>query len=193
MGNPESYPMTAADYGDIMVDLETTGTRPDRTGILQIAAVRFDLLRGRVSGEIFQACLTLPRHRHWDEGTRHWWLHDDRRTLLAELMAQQEDWKEVMERFHTWVGNGKPTFWSKPLSFDFCYLASYFDDAGLANPFHYRQANDLNSFIRARYWPQAPALNEYNIGETGQVHNAIDDCFHQIKLLMKVMEDTKRD
>ena len=183
--------ITAADYGDIMIDLETTGTIPGRHGLLQIAAVRFDLLRGWIDGNVFQACLTMPKHLHWDEGTRHWWLHEDRRGLLTELMAQQEDWKEVMERFHTWVGNSKPTFWSKPISFDFMFLSSYFHDAGLANPFHYRQANDLNSFIRARYWPQAPALNEYNIGETGQVHNAIDDCFHQIKLLMKVMDDTQ--
>lgn len=185
--------ITAVDYGDVMVDLETTGTTPGRHGILQIAAVRFDLLRGWIDGEVFQAQLTLPSHLHWDEATRRWWLHPDRVGTLKEITSSQEDWITVMKNFQAWVGKGDPTFWAKPLSFDFPFLSAYFKDAGIHNPFHYRKASDVNSWIRARYWPRSPEHNEYTIGDSGgTIHNALDDAFHQIKLLLTVAEHTRK-
>lgn len=191
--NPHLIHITAADYGDIMIDLETTGTSPDRHGILQIAAVRFDLDRRWVCPKVFEARLTLPKHRHWDEGTRSWWLKDETMAAtLADILQRQEDWREVMLRFQQWVGGSKPRFWSKPSHFDFMFLQSYFTDAEVHNPFHYRDATDLNSWIRARYWPQKPAYHENNIGEfDGSLHNALDDVFHQIKLLFKVADHTQ--
>lgn len=182
--------ITEADYGDIMVDLETGGTTPGRHPMIQLAAVRFDLERGWLHHDFFCASLTIPPHLHWEESTRDWWLKD-KRELLAKILSQQEDWREVLIRFQKWVGPSKPRFWSKPTSFDFPILQSYYKDAGLHFPFHYRTANDLNSWIRARYWPRSPKYDERSIGEfTGELHNAIDDVLHQIKLLFTVVADT---
>ena len=60
-------------FPDIMVDLETTGTSPDETAIIQIAAVRFNLQTGEVDPNVFDMCLSIPPRRYWDEGTRAWW------------------------------------------------------------------------------------------------------------------------
>lgn len=182
-----------ADWPDVMVDIETTGTTPGRHGILQIAAVRFDLMSMDVDvTDTFNCSLTMPTHLHWEESTRRWWL-EDKADLLQEILSVQKNWLEVMQEFAAWVGTSQPTFWSKPTHFDFMFLSSYFKDAGLAVPFHYRAANDLNSWIRARYYPQAPRYNEYNIAPTeGPTHDAFNDIFHQLKLLFMVYEDTRQ-
>ena len=176
------YP-SKLDYPDVMVDLETTGLQADRHGILQIAAVRFDLLAMQIDAtDTFQACLTMPPHRGWLESTREWWIRD-KYDLLEKLMSQQEEWREVMERFAVWVGGAKPAFWSKPSHFDYTFLSSYFADAGVENPFHYRKANDLNSFLRGMYWPQDPPHNDWNVSTSGDAHDALNDIFHQLKVL----------
>lgn len=52
-------------YPDVMVDLETTGTSPDETAIIQISAVRFNLLTAEVDPNVFDMCLTMPPGRYW--------------------------------------------------------------------------------------------------------------------------------
>lgn len=189
---PRFERLSKADWASVMVDLETTGTQPDRHGILQIAAVRFDLMTMEIDGaDTFQACLTLPTHRHWMEDTRRWWLKD-KRELLEKLMNQQEEWVDVLKRFQAWVGPSKPQFWSKPVSFDFMFLSSYFADAGLANPFHYRYANDLNSFMRGMYFPRQPPHTEWNVKTEGEAHDALNDVFHQLHVLFKNYDEVRK-
>ena len=47
-----------------MLDVETTGARPDRAAILQIAAVKFDPLARTIdTADMFNRCLAMPGWR----------------------------------------------------------------------------------------------------------------------------------
>lgn len=168
-------------YTDVMVDLETTGVQPDRNAIIQIAAVKFNLNERTVDTNYFERCLTVPEHRFWSEDTMVWWARQ-KRGVLDSIRSRQEPYRDVIKDFAMWAyPAGHLRFWAKPTTFDFMFCASYFADAGLANPFHYRNANDINSYLRGLHYPyDAPDLKPEFVGDA---HNALWDTFHQIKVL----------
>lgn len=170
-------------YTDVMIDIETTGLLPDRNAILQIAAVRFNLKENTVDGNVFNMCLEIPKHRSWDEGTRHWWSQQNQETL-KRIIEQRQDWKLVMTELCKWAAPaGSLRFWSKPSHFDYMFLSSYFHDADLPQMFSYREASDMNTFIRGLY----KGLEVPDLGikiEQSAAHDALNDVFHQIELLM---------
>lgn len=175
-------------FPDVMVDIETTGTSPDRTAIIQIAAVRFNKDTGLVDPNYFEGCLRIPAHRFWDESTRDWWLGQKQEVLIG-IFEKARPHEAVMEEFRKWVLEmpGSPIFWGKPTHFDYSFIASYFKDLGWANPFHYRYANDMNSFIRALWFTlgKTPPDLEATLEFVGDAHNAVWDTFHQVKVLLE--------
>lgn len=105
-------------------------------------------------------------------------------------MARQENSVAVINAFAEWCyPEGQMRFWSKPTTFDFMFLASYFEDNNLQNPFHYREATDLNSFLRGLYYPSN--INEIEVPFSGDAHNALADTLHQLKVLFAHL-DTKQ-
>lgn len=167
-----------------MVDLETTGLDPTDNAVIQIAAVQFDFAAGTI-GKVFDQCLELPPNRYWDEGTRTWW-GDQKAGILSSIQERAAPPNFVIGNFVEWCREIAPTgglrFWSKPLSFDFPFLSSYFRQYGYANPFFFRDAVDMQSFIRGmRRAPGAPAFDKEVLFE-GSAHNALDDTFHQIRV-----------
>lgn len=177
-------------YSAVMTDLETGGRRFDRDGIIQIAAVRFNLETGVVdSSDMFNRCLLIPPWRGWEESTRNWWLQQ-KPGILDDILARAEPAEPVMKNFFEWSTKyPNLQFWSKPLSFDFSFVSSYFADFGFVNPFHYRSARDLNSWIEARYYPEPVPVMEQ--GDFGDAHDALNDALYQLDLLFKHYENTK--
>lgn len=178
-------------YADIMIDIETTGLLPDRAAILQIAAVKFDLKTRAVAPVFFNKMLKIPQHRHWDQGTLQWWGRQ-KPGLLQEIMARGQEPAGVMSElveFARGPGNSFPNFWSKPTHFDFMFVSSYFHDYDMINPFSYRTANDMNTFIRATHYPNP--VPDLDVPFTGTAHNALFDTLHQVKLLFAHMEDAE--
>ena len=172
----------------IMVDLETTGTDQAYNHIIQISAVRFDLEAGTVDHDFFDRCLLPAPNRYWQESCREWW--GKRPTVLRSIMDRMEDPEKVLVALRDWAGQDA-IMWSKPSHFDHSFLDGYFKQYGMQIPFMFRNVNDMNSFIRSRYWPETPPNWERDLPFTGEVHNALHDTLHQIKVLFKVMEDTR--
>lgn len=179
-------------FPDYMVDIETTGLAPDKTAIIQIAAVRFNLAEMTIDPNVFDQALLIPPTRYWDEETRRWW--SNKREVFQQIYARARPPALVMRAFADWVNDGKvdnPVFWSKPLSFDWPFIQSYLAEFEVTNPFHFRRAENMNSFIRARYFPAPAPEWDKILPFDGDEHNARDDCFFQIKALMAAYEDTK--
>ena len=173
--------MDGVKYTDIMIDLETTGTQPDRTAILQIAAVKFNLETREVCPEFFDRCLTIPKHRFWQKDTMEWW-GKQKRGVLNDIMSRAEPYRDVINQFADYsYQNPGLRFWSKPTTFDFMFLASYFSDEDLINPFHYRVATDMNSFLKGLHYPN-PAP-EIQVDFSADAHNALNDTLWQLKTL----------
>lgn len=176
-----------------MVDIETTGTRPDRHAILQIAAVRFDPVNLTIdSTNMFNACMFMPPWRSWEDSTRRWWAQQNRQ-VFERIMAAAERPGPVIGRFVDWVNadldDGKDRwFWAKNAQFDFQFLASYHNDFDQPFPFHYRNLNDVKGFIRARCYPGP--MPEVEAVQTDQAHDALYDCITQIDWLFKALAAT---
>lgn len=169
-------------YTDVMVDIETTGTQPNRSGMIQLAAVKFNLNERSVSSNFFNRSLIVPPWRSWDEDTRDWWSKQP--DTLYKIIAKSEDPKIVMTDFSQWAmqPGGQLRFWAKPTTFDFMFVASYLKDYDLPNPFSYRDANDMNSYLRGLYAPQD--IDRTDEPEMkGTAHDALFDTMHQIKVL----------
>lgn len=170
-------------YTDVMVDIETTGLEPERTAILQISAVKFNLGTRKVCPDLFNKSLDMATHRFWNQGTLNWWQRD-KAHILRDITFKQEDWRKVMTEFAEWCYPLQSLrFWSKPTHFDYSFLDSYFKDAGLITPFSYRDATDLNSFIRGLYHNRKENPPAYPVEFEGDAHNAIFDTLNQIKTL----------
>lgn len=171
---------------DIMVDVETTGVMPDRHAIIQIAAVRFNLETGEVDPAFFNQALHIPPTRSWMESTRDWWAKMP--AVYAEIHKRKREPKIVLDEFKVWLGNDKVRLWGKPSHFDHVFLSSYFHDFEIGNPFHFRDTNDVNSFIRGKYFPHNPPDFEKEVPFQGPAHNALFDALHQIEFLMEAMK-----
>lgn len=176
-------------YTDIMLDLETTGTDQQFNAIIQIAAVKFNPITGDVSHDFFDRCLMIAPNRYWQESCRDWWMQ--RPHVLQGIMNRMEDPKEVLIALRDWAGPNM-RMWGKPSHFDHSFLDNYYKQFDMQIPFGFRTANDMNTFIRARYWPETPPNVEKELEFEGAEHNALDDVLHQLKVIYKVMEDTKR-
>lgn len=173
-------------WTDIMVDLETTGTLPDRNCIIQIAAVKFNLKTKEVCPVFFDQCLDLPKHRSWDMSTLEWW-GKQKKGVLQGILARAKPYRKVINDFADFsYQKDSLRLWAKPTHFDFNFLASYFNDEDLPNPFHYRIAKDLNSFLAGLYYPNP--VPEINVDFTGDVHNALNDTLWQLKFLYAHLE-----
>jgi len=176
-------------WTDAMCDIETTGLNPDRSGILQIACVKFNLRTREICPDVFNKSLTLPAHRAWNEDTRNWWLRD-KRTILQDIMNKAEPYRDVMQQFADFgYQNPGLRFWAKPTHFDHSFVSSYFNDEGLPNPFHFRVARDLNTYLEGIYYPNPVPKSLDEIPFVGPVHNALYDTFHQIKVLFAAQDE----
>lgn len=175
-----------SEYDSAVVDIETGGTDPARSLVLQIAAVKFNSKTREVSHDFFdRACMPQP-NRSWSEDTREWWMK--RKDVLQGIMTRMEETKKVLEDLYAWAEHGKLVLWAKPTHFDHSFLASLYRDYGMQVPFHYRTANDQNSFARGVYWPEEPPQWERILSFEGDAHNAIHDCLHQLKTIYCLLE-----
>lgn len=182
---------TGPEWTDIMVDVETTGTAIDRTAIIQISAVKFNLHKGTVCHEFFDRCLTIPPHRFWDQATASWW-SQQKASVLQDILRRAEPWQNVIKDLGTFsYQNPGLRFWSKPTHFDHSFISSYFKDADLPNPFHYRIARDLNSYLEGLFYPNAVPDHIANMPFSGEVHNALDDTLHQLGILLEAVKYKK--
>lgn len=175
-------------YTDVMVDIETTGTQPDRAGILQIGAVKFNLETRQVDPNFFDRCLTVPNNRSWSEDTRAWW-NQQKPSVLKDIKARAEPHQLVIPAFAQWAYQTPGLrFWAKPTTFDFMFVASYFADAELLNPFHYRNAVDLNSFAKGLFYGDPAGVPTIPARDMGDAHNAVNDCLMQLQYVYDLID-----
>lgn len=174
------------DLPDIMVDLETTGTQPEHSNIIQLAAAKFNHRTGEV-GDLFDRCLIPLPSRFWDEDTRKWWSSMPK--VLDGIWSRMEPAHQVLTDF-TKFAQGSPTLWAKPVHFEFPFLSSYYRELGLLMPFHFRVAMDQNTFIRSRFFPEEAPPIEKELDFVGDQHNALHDVLHQIKTVLTAIERT---
>jgi hypothetical protein len=176
-------------FTDVMVDVETTGTTSfDHTAIIQIAAVKFNFQTEEIDTNFFNASLTIPPGRFWDKGTKEWWAKQ-KPHILQNILATGRNPAVVTREFYDWLLVDYPStglhFWGKPTHFDYSFVASYFNQYGLSNPCHFRDARDLNSFMAGMAGTNETQNLEKDVPFDGDEHNALHDSIFQIKMLFE--------
>lgn len=170
-----------------MIDLETTGTRPDRNGIIQVSAIKFNFDTYEVDRDVFDRCLAVPTSRTWCPKTmsEFWSRYPD---ILDRIKARMEDPEVVLLDLQSWLVKDEPAgglrTWAKPISFEWPFIESYFTEYQLFNPLHFRLGRDVNTAIAMMHGTPAHVALEKEIPFVGQAHNALHDVAHQIKTLL---------
>ena len=163
-------------FNHLMVDLETMGTKSN-SAIISIGAVEFDILTGKTGREFYrnvslQSCISLGLIV--DADTIMWWMEqsqDARKSLTeGEIISIQQaliDFREFC--------NKEYQIWGNSARFDLGLLENAYDKISISIPWKFKQERCLRTLVSFN-----PEI-KHSIEFEGTAHNALDDCYHQIK------------
>lgn len=163
---------------DIMVDIETMGTKPG-CAIVSIGAVQFDLKSGQ-TGDKFYCNIDLKDCQ--DNGlkleadTVWWWLSQNKSAQEA-LNCERLLLENALQKFERWFENINTQnlqIWANSPSFDLSVLESAFNIMGRKQPWFYWQERDVRTLVSFN-----PELKKSIVNDLP--HDAISDCLYQIK------------
>jgi hypothetical protein len=168
---------------DWMVDIETTGLRPDRAGILSIGLVKFDRTTFEPGDRLYVTPVMLEG-RAWDGDTMAWWAKQGEAALDAALTEEGRVSVEQALALMVATLGVEPFFWAKPAHFDYPFVEGYFAETGIKSPFSHRRVIDVRSWIASRGDGALERQADFEAeGFKGVKHTPIDDCLSQIDML----------
>jgi len=175
---------------DLMIDLETLGTKPDAP-IISIGAVWFDLEKRQI-GDTFYAVLDVAEQidsktRFASASTIKWWLSqaDAAKSVFKEGAKPTKD---VLALFREWImvhagSKAKTTKkclpWGNGSTFDITLMETLFDDYEVTCPWMYWNVMDLRTFKRF-------VGKGKKVEKLGTDHNALDDAVSQVNYMFEV-------
>jgi hypothetical protein len=168
---------------DWMIDIETTGLRPDKAAILSIGAVHFDRETFE-PGTAHYWSVEMLDGRAWDDATKAWWERQDGQAYAKAVTAEGRMPAGIVLTEMAALIGAEPFFWAKPAHFDYPFVEGYFAELGLKSPFSHRRVIDVRSWIASRGEDALARQSAYEAQPfTGVAHTPIDDCLNQIRML----------
>jgi hypothetical protein len=174
-----------AQMTDMMVDIETMGTNPHLHGVIQLSAIKFNYETEEIGGMFDRCPMPLPQ-RGWSDGTREFWMGKNRPVYESIIMRAEPAvpvWEDFLKFALEDAPEGGFRFWGKPITFDFMFVADALESLGHANPFHFRYARDLNSFMAGLAGDPLHPDMESKVVNHGTAHLGLHDCAYQIDML----------
>jgi hypothetical protein len=164
---------------NFMLDIETFGTDNDSI-ILSVGCVKFgtDFVANTSSPHLYMELNTKTQDRTVSMDTVRWWTDQVSNTRAKipgdtpdsmSLPAALEDLSNFIELHSTGT---TPVIWCKGPQFDMAMLEHAYKQCGIDVPWKYNSARDLRTVLKITSAPRYPAS-----------HNALEDCFAQIKQL----------
>ena len=192
---------------DLMLDLETLDTKPGAT-VLSIGAVLFDRKTawGCGNGMFYMEvniASQLPFHTTVSADTMDFWARTDpewiEEVMSDAYQAKLEPIGEVLDALDAWIQShylkedfNLGTVWAQGQDFDFPILAELYNRVrdGKMNL-------ETQSFMPWPFWRHRDTRTVYDVAgydpstlkRTGKHHNALADCYHQIKCLWKALNN----
>lgn len=174
---------------NVMLDLETWGTRPT-CAIRSIGACMFDP-HGEGTGAEFYMNVSDASCReaglHIDDGTVEWWKKQSQQARDA-LIKDQFTLTEIAVKFDDWWRTNRGVFvWSHGANFDEPIWSAAMYAVGRRVPWKYvdsrctRTAYDVCGF------------NNYSVKRSGTYHNALDDAKHQAVCVQRAYANARID
>lgn len=169
----------------IMLDLETLGTRSNAV-IAVIAAVYFDPETGETGKEFYKrinidSCEDIGLMIEAE--TAEWWLNQD--AEAGKEIFSQENRISILQALVAFAGflniEEDVFIWGNSARFDCGLLENAYHALSLEIPWHHWNERDVRTLVSF-----APEVKKNTIRE-GTHHNALDDCYHQIKYCSKIV------
>ena len=190
-------------FGDIMVDLETLGTRQD-TIVLEISAVEFNRHTGEI-GEVFDAKLDiddqLSYRRSLSRETLQWWfkqdeaaiknVFDDVDGIKFQTSTALFEFSNFVERCDNKCNSDSDRrvvkLWGNGSIFDLGILQNMYETCfqNMKLPWKFWAVNDVRTIVDLN--PDVKKNCEFD----GTPHCAVDDCKHEIKYLVETLKTIK--
>jgi exodeoxyribonuclease VIII len=177
---------------DVMIDLETLGTRPDAK-ILQIGAVFFEAKpRGKILNNkpFNKYCKIQDDLGSEDHDTLAFWFGqiagNKAHPMVLGLVEKAELMNDVLADLLAWplefgVTWGEvDTVWAKPSNFDLPILASAFNKFGIEAPWDHRSTRCLRTLLSVT---GEPAVDWSGLTH----HDALDDAIGQAMTVQNAM------
>lgn len=165
---------------DVMIDIETLSVAPNAT-ILTIGAQGFDPFSDKFTKDTYYERISLESQdgRDVDDSTVEWW---GKQSEAAQEEAFGEegrvDLKEALEKLTKIVWQAE-RIWANGSTFDMTILENAYKTNGLNMPWKYWQVMDARTVYKMTS----------RRGQTGNTHNALEDCVNQIDLLQKCLAE----
>jgi hypothetical protein len=188
-------------FGDIMVDLETLGTRQDAI-VLEISAVEFNHHTGEI-GEVFDAKLDIDDQllyrRSLNCETLQWWFKQDkdaRKNVFDDIIKFPThtalcEFGNFVERCDNKCNCDSDRrvvkLWGNGSIFDLGILQNMYETCihEVKLPWKFWAVNDVRTIVDIN-----PDVKK-NCKFDGTPHCAVDDCKHEIKYLVETLKTIK--
>lgn len=180
----------------VMVDIETTGTDPQRHVMIQIGACVFND-KFEITSE-FRRSLTAPPDRVDDQETLDWWASTNT-PLYEKIRSAAEPYETVLEDLCNWMPRPRGLLFGWPANFDlnfvFQYARSY--NRKLLHFFYPSRFVDCGSWamgFRGTWLSVAEQTAIFNQPSPygGVVHDGLDDAKSQVASLQRLCEEVRR-
>lgn len=167
---------------DLMVDIETLGTKPG-SPVIAIGAVFFDIMSGEL-GERFYGKIDVEdamRYSRISGDTFKWWMAQNdaaRREATSGFMSANEVFADFYNFMSVNANLGKMCPWGNGASFDITILEVSFERIlGKPAPWKFWNVQDVRTIKRVG----ESVGHKYPHDLKGVAHKAIDDAIHQAK------------
>ena len=193
-------------YNQFMIDIETTGVKPDLNHIIEIAIVPFGMTNNVmfISPLEYHMLFKLNHnqgYRDYDAQTLIWWdkqSKEIRESVFSHFFDDSlNNPKTLLEltKFITYLSRADTQFWSKPNSFDFMFLQSLFSDFKIIFPFNYWIAKDMAGFCSGLSFVHQKTLDYrvYKPLKREGAHSSMDDCYYQLEWLENAISNNSTE
>ena len=185
---------------DIMVDLETLGTDPDAV-VIQLSGVVYDRKTGKTMeefDEFISPKSALDAKLTISASAMKWWFQQDQRVfkkIILGAVSKGKDITEVLNHFNNFLEDVKTKYktnsihlWGNGTMSDNVWIDNCYRNTNVKNPFKYFEHKDVRTLVQ---------LGEDILGRDcrddikfeGLEHDALADCYHQIKFCVKIYKE----
>ena len=173
-----------------MLDFETLGVGPNKC-VCQVGACYFDKSTGQI-GQTLKINIDAASHQKYgarlDAATVYWWLAQSdqaRQSILgnASESGGLTDVKVAFTQLNEFLKDAKRV-WSHA-TFDFVTLMDTFTQLGIKPTVSYKAGLDLRTLV------YLANVSTKKIQRDGVHHDALDDCFHQVKYAVWALNTIK--
>lgn len=169
---------------DVMLDFETLGNGKDKC-LCQVGACFFDRTTGEI-GATFKANIDPASHVKAggviDAATVFWWMQQSD-AARASVLAPGRDITQVLNELNDFLAPAA-RIWSHA-TFDFVTLNDTLRQLGIKPRYSYKAGLDIRTLVYLAGTSVSATVR------TGVHHDALEDCFHQVKYCVTALNSIK--